>query len=214
MPYLTPDTIPTNEVCYSIRIPDEPKIIEAFMGAVSELFKVWNWELYGEITPQEIADAFLPIYQRMAETPGACMIGSILPFARTTLPVNVLLCDGTQYARTSYPELYALLDSTYIVDPDNFVVPNLSDKFIKGTGTGNIGNTGGSNSLSLSVANLPAHNHSDSFPSIGIVLNGELVPASVYVPPALPTVTGNTGSGTPFNNQPAYHVLQYGIVAL
>jgi microcystin-dependent protein len=214
MPYLTPNSIPDDTVCYFIRIPRESLYIAAFVGAVSELFKSWNWELFGEMTPQEVADDFLTRYQTMAETRGNCMLGSIHAFATTSLPSNVLLCDGSQYARQDYPGLYDLLDSAFIVDPDYFTVPDLSDKFVFGTGANNPGDTGGANSLALSSANLPSHNHTDSYPTVGIVLNGELVPASVYVPPALPTVTGNTGSGTAFDNRPAFLTLTYGIIAL
>jgi hypothetical protein len=214
MGYLTPDIVPTDTICYFIRLPNEPYIQIAFLGAVSELIKPYNWEPFGEITPEEISAVMLPIFQTMAETMGACMIGSIHAFATTNLPSNVLLCDGSQYARNSYPELYSVLDSVFILDADNFVVPNLSDKFIAGTGTNNIGYASGSNSITLSVGNLPSHSHSDSYPTVGIVLNGELVPASVYVPPALPTSTGNTGSGNPFDNRPAFVALQWGIIAL
>lgn len=213
MAYLTPDTIPDETVCYSIRLPNEPYLIAAFMGAVSELFKVWNWEAFGEMTPQETADAMLPVYQSMAEIRGACMIGSIIAFARSTLPTNVLLCDGAQYARTAYPDLYSVLNGAYIVDADTFFVPDLRSIFVRGASINNIGNTGGSDNVTLALADIPIHDHLYSYHTPVPVTIGAGAPVIVYAPPDIPTLTTTAGGGGSHENRPAFHMLAYGIIA-
>lgn len=213
MAYLTPNTIPDETVCYSIRLPNEPYLIAAFMGAVSELFKVWNWEAFGEMTPQETANAMQPVYQSMAEVRGACMIGAILPFASSTLPANVLLCDGTSYDRVDYPELYSKLDSVFITGANTFVVPDLRGLFIKGKGSDNIGDTGGAASVTLGIADIPAHDHIFQQHTPAPVTIGAGAPVIVYTPPDIPTLTSQTGGGGAHENRPPYMTLVYGIIA-
>lgn len=213
MGYLTPDTIPDETVCYSVRLPNEPYIVIAFMGAISELFKHWNWEPFGEITPQEIADVMLPIYQSMAENPGACMIGTIIASARLTLPTNVLLCDGATYDRVDYPQLFNVLDSSFILTADTFFVPDLSGRFIKGQGSDNPGDTGGANSVTLGIADIPGHDHLYAHHTPIPVTVGAGAPVIVYSPPDIPTLTTPTGGGLSHENRPPYMTLVYGIIA-
>jgi microcystin-dependent protein len=40
-------------------------------------------------------------------------IGSLMPFAGTTLPTGYLLCDGAEIQISQYPELYAVIGNTY-----------------------------------------------------------------------------------------------------
>jgi len=213
MPYLTADNIPDDTICYVVRIPADSFAVAAFMGAVSELTKAYNWEEFGEMTPDEMAASWLIVYEQMAESRGQCMIGSILPFARDVLPANVLLCDGTQYARVDYPVLYSVLSNNFIVDSDNLVVPNLSDKFVRGTSPDNPGYTGGSDTAALSVSNLPAHDHLYAHHTPVPVTIGAGAPVIVYSPPDIPTLTSATGAGTSFSIEPKYMALTYGIIA-
>jgi len=108
--------------------------------------------------------------------------------------------------------------------------PDLRDRFVIGAGNNfNPGNTGGSNSITLSEANLPSHQHyvvSNSFG--GQNRTGSNVSANNQV--AKGTGAGNlyesynlastgsgasagrsssVGSGTAFDNKPLYHALCY-----
>lgn len=215
MGYLTPNTIPTDTICYSVRVPNNRLNIAAFMGAVSELTKSYNWELFGEQTPQDMADAYAPIYQAMAVNPGrGCMIGSVVALATQALPSGVLLCNGASHLRTDYPDLYAIINSAYITDADNFVVPDLRDTFIYGASAmSEIDDSGGSSSVSLSSANMPAHTHTYSAPVVGVTALGVGVPVPSNAG-IIPTITSSAGAGTSFNIINPYIKLAYGIVAL
>ena len=121
-----------------------------------------------------------------------------------------------------------------LVGGSNSTWEKIQGKFIKGTDDSvTAGSTGGSNNRTLSIANLPSHNHSGSTNStgahthkipyrtntnIGTGSSGQWTtdPGTVEeyggsVESAgnhSHTVTiGNTGSGTAFDNQPAYIAL-------
>lgn len=87
--------------------------------------------------------------------------GMINAFANTSTPTGYLLCNGWEYNKNSYPELFAAIGYTYGGSGDTFKVPNLSGKTIIGVnGSHTLGSTGGSETASISVSNMPNHNHS------------------------------------------------------
>jgi hypothetical protein len=62
-------------------------------------------------------------------------VGSIISYAGSTIPSGWLLCDGTAYTLTAYPNLYAAIGNTYGGNPSvTFAVPNLSSSLEIGTG--------------------------------------------------------------------------------
>jgi len=141
------------------------------------------------------------------------IVGMIITIATADFPPNVLPCDGSSYAREDYPLLYASLDSVFITDADNFVVPDLRDLVTIGeSGTRSIGETGGEENHQLSVAELASHSHSYSVPDIPTLVfePGEVPVATLDL---FPSATGNTGSDVPHNNMQPYLVLRKGIVA-
>jgi len=90
------------------------------------------------------------------------MIGSIHPLATAVVPFGWLECDGTTYARTDYPALYAALHPGFIVDADFFVVPDLRQRTVFGADDVNgplMTLTGGSSEVTLDISELPVHSH-------------------------------------------------------
>lgn len=64
-------------------------------------------------------------------------VGGIVPFAGSAAPTDWLVCDGTSYARSLYPDLAAVLvPGTFGGDTSSFVVPDLRGRTVVGTGTG------------------------------------------------------------------------------
>lgn len=62
LPYLTPQTNPTDFVCRVLRIPNDPLFIANVTGALEELTFAYNWELFGALTPIEAKDAMLTMF--------------------------------------------------------------------------------------------------------------------------------------------------------
>lgn len=89
-------------------------------------------------------------------------IGSVSMFAGATAPANWLICNGASLPRTggAYDALFGVIGATYgAADGSHFSLPNLVQRFPLGAGTTALGAAGGSFSISIGVANLPAHTH-------------------------------------------------------
>lgn len=145
------------------------------------------------------------------------LIGWILPNALAILPDNLLPCDGSTYAKDDYPDLYAVLDSAFIVDADNFTVPDLRSRVAVGSGSGAglssyaINEQGGEETHTLDESEIASHSHG-LFEITGLaVAPGEL---PVLVPEVLALrSTDSAGGGNPHNNIQPYTAIPFAIVA-
>ena len=111
-------------------------------------------------------------------------VGTIMPFVGTSAPGGWLLCDGAQYPSTIYPKLSALCGTKFgTATAGNFRVPDLRGRVIAGVDSSQsefdtIGETGGAKSVTLTVSNMPAHNHTASVSGqtiSGLTLSGMTV---------------------------------------
>lgn len=81
------------------------------------------------------------------------------------VPTDYKLCNGDELLISSYPSLFENLGTAFGGDGINsFALPDLRQRFIAGydsskTGYNIIGNKGGSETVSLTTDQLPAHNH-------------------------------------------------------
>lgn len=102
------------------------------------------------------------VYQSSAPAPVVAIPGLIEPFAGTTVPTGYLLCDGSAVSRTTYATLYAVIGDTFGAGDgvDTFNLPDLSGRVPLGvSSTHLLGSTGGSETVTLVEAELPAHTH-------------------------------------------------------
>lgn len=122
---------------------------------------------------------------------GGAPIGSIVIWSGTTdnIPTGWALCDG-QDGR-----------------------PDLRDRFVLGAGTAhNVGETGGSEEVALTVSQMPSHNHKTYYANV-LTTSG----TSQYVSFAntlgaqnlFTSDTGYTGNSLPHPNMPPYYTLCY-----
>lgn len=90
------------------------------------------------------------------------LVGAVYMFAGSVAPQGYLLCDGSAVSRSTYSELFNLLDTTY-GDGDGettFNLPNLSGKVIIGSSESYpLGTTGGEETHVLTSGEIPSHNH-------------------------------------------------------
>lgn len=146
------------------------------------------------------------------------MIGMIIPFMTESPPGNVLACDGSTYLRVDFPELFAVLDSIFIVDSDHFTVPDLRGRTVIGAGDGSglssraVGSNGGEEDHQLTEGELASHSHSVEL-TTGVpgVAPGEVAFDTTI--PILTDSTGSTGGDSPHNNMQPFYSLNYGVIA-
>lgn len=88
--------------------------------------------------------------------------GIIMPFAGTVAPENYLFCDGSAVSRTTYATLYAVIGDTFGAGDGSttFNLPDLSGRVPLGVSQAHaLGTTGGSETVTLTESELPAHVH-------------------------------------------------------
>jgi microcystin-dependent protein len=95
--------------------------------------------------------------------------GMLFDFAGTSAPTGYLACDGSAVSRTTYAALFAAISTTWGVGDGSttFTLPDFRRRTAVGSGgTGtatlgaSVGNTGGSETHTITEAQLPAHTHS------------------------------------------------------
>lgn len=101
--------------------------------------------------------------------------GAITQFAGSTAPSGWLLCNGSEVSRTTYSSLFLAIGTTYGIGNGSttFNLPNLSGRVPIGkdsaqTAFNALNNIGGTSSITLAEANLPAHAHSLSSHTHGL----------------------------------------------
>lgn len=93
-------------------------------------------------------------------------MGTIQPFAFNFAPRGWALCNGQTISISQYSALFALLGVNFGGNGQTtFMLPNLQGRLPLGMGTGlgltqrTIGDTAGSENVSATLSNLPAHTH-------------------------------------------------------
>ena len=94
--------------------------------------------------------------------------GTVSAFAGSSAPTGYVLCDGSEYDEVAYAALFAVLGSTYNTGTEtanHFRVPDLRGRVIAGTGgsllsgSDALADTGGAKEHTLSIDEMPAHDH-------------------------------------------------------
>jgi len=167
-------------------------------------------------------------------------IGQIKLFAGNFAPAGWVFCDGALLSIAENEALFTLLGTTYGGDGEsNFGVPDLRGRVPVHQGTGPegtnyvIGQSGGTETVSLTLEQIPAHNHQiqgSTLAGFGANPGNSPSPAGRY--PAIKPGTNlystdlkpdtymsdftlaenlldNTGGEQPHNNMQAYLPVQY-----
>jgi microcystin-dependent protein len=102
--------------------------------------------------------------------------GSVFPYAGSSAPAYWLLCDGSEVLRSTYPELFAVIGTSFGTPPSGgsyFLLPDMRGRLPLGKdnmgGTGanrvtasaadSVGGFGGTESKVIPIQNLPEHEH-------------------------------------------------------
>jgi len=199
-------------------------------SAVAAINAYWQWTKEGGISPSNWDDIQALIDKTLDQlmTP---RIGDIVMYTTADAPQFSLPCDGEEYARTDYPDLYAVLDAGYIVDSDTFVTPSLMSRSPIGAGEGSglsayaVNENRGEEFHELTESENAVHSHSDAGHdhfyqppgATGLFVSPGEVPA--LLPALLPTQTatgyaniGTSGEGEPHNTIHPVNAVKFAVI--
>lgn len=175
---------------------------------LTSLTETWGWKADGDTVETIVNECWAMVsafYDDM-------LIGAIFPFF-TSIPEGWLLLDGSTYTEAQYPLLFAKLPAQF-KSGTNFTLPDCTGRFPMGTITGTeTGNTGGQAAINLTVAQLPAHNHTYIPPTISdidVEAPGAPIPSTGI---GSPTNTGDTGSGDSIDITNPYFKVSFAVYA-
>jgi microcystin-dependent protein len=235
VPYLTPDTAPSDTLCWTLVIPNAADWLALVSGALLELGRPRNFEVFGTATPIETAAIFRDMLDNAIFKIGTCrVIGEIVCFAGPTSPTTDWLpCDGLSVLRADYPDLFTLIGTIYgAVDGTHFSLPDLAGRTVVGVGSGTgltpraLGDSFGEETHVLITAEQASHSHTDAghthvegiaAPAIGAALIGVPIPSAVpaggVTGSGSASISSSGGDGAHNNIQPTL-AINYFIVAL
>jgi microcystin-dependent protein len=142
----------------------------------------------------------MSLWQRTGAASGSGVVytGIISAFGAAPPPLGWLACDGAAVDRIVYAGLFSVIGTTWGVGDGvtTFNIPDLRGKFALGAGVIPIGSSGGTDSVVLSVGNLPAHNHAISDPGHDHTTLAEDDIVTTGTDPGGVTTGGTTGTAT------------------
>jgi len=100
-------------------------------------------------------------------TPSSIPSGTVFPYAGSSSPSGYLICDGSAISRSTYASLFSAIGTTYGVGNGSttFNIPDMRGRVAIGSGQGSgltnriSGTNYGSETHTLSLTEIPSHNH-------------------------------------------------------
>ncbi len=138
---------------------------------------------FNNLTQPAVNDTNLNLLQRYikqdiqgAVSGDTLPVGAILPFGSDIIPDNWLLCNGQEVSRTDYYQLFDVIGTTFGQGDGftTFKLPDLQGKIPVGLDSNDedfdtLAETGGEKEHTLTIEEMPSHNHNGGSNTDGIV---------------------------------------------
>jgi microcystin-dependent protein len=217
--WLTPAALPSSVIQCVIEFPDGEEIRALVRGALYLLSVEENYEEFGAVTPQEIADAMRQtLFLFNLDDCMLIPVGTILMTAAQIEPEGWKICNGSALFRADFPDLFALIGTTYGPGDGSitFNIPDLRGRVPAGHAPGDadfdvLGETGGAKTHTLIVGEMPSHKHNTktAFQVVVGGAPGDSVPAGSGGVVQDANQMSTAGGGAAHNNLAPYLVLNY-----
>ena len=155
-------------------------------------------------------------------------VGAVVAYGSSTAPKGWLSCLGQEVYRGDYPDLFAIVGTTYGAGngTTTFNLPNLSGRVVVGQGSGagltarSMGATGGAETHTLTTGEIPSHSHTSNAvgSTLGLMtadgnntavgVDASAVEPNVYAAPVALSIN-DAGGGGAHNNMQPFAVLNY-----
>lgn len=161
----------------------------------------------------------LRVAQAIAALAVTAVVGEMRMFSGTSAPSGWLFCDGGAIDRTTYADLFVVLDTTFGPGDGSttFNIPDMQGRTPIGVGSGAsltvraLGDSDGEETHVLSVAEMPAHGHSYTAP--GASTNVANASEKSVISGGSGSGTGSAGSNGPHNNMQPYLAVNFIVFA-
>ena len=191
----------------------------------------YKWGDFAAVPPPRELEAKIKNQDTTIGELSAPPLGIVQMWAGKTVPANYVLCDGAALRISEYPELYAAIGAAFDTAPNCngvrnttqsgfFRLPDLRGRFIVGyNGLDDeyrqYGAAGGEKRHTLTVAEMPSHDHGQNLWAEG---DGRWKSGGNNSSPNSTSqhdrttpfgTTESTGGDIPHENRPPYYVLAY-----
>ena len=147
--------------------------------------------------------------------------GAMMTWLGSIAPDGWAVCDGALYQMADYPELANVIEQQFGSKnyfggdgTTTFAVPDMRGRFMMGASEGHpIGETGGEEKVTLTVEQMPSHNHNLSVLTSSSTLALNSIAGGTYSVhknwSSTNKTTTHTGDSQPHNNLPPFMALNY-----
>lgn len=213
--WLTLDDFPGSTITLAFTIPNDESWKAQLRGALVPLIYSENFEPFGELSANEMADYWRDIVLQFFEEVPLIVPGMVIEYAGEFAPDGWLLCDGRTLNGDDYPGLFAAIGYTYGSVPGDSSLFKLPDRVgrvgvgaTQGVGSPYpLGSYGGAKNVTLTTGQVPTHYHQFNI-EFGAGSSGALAVKGSGVGIQVANTT-SIGGGQSHPNEQPYVVFNY-----